>query len=111
MNLKRSLLKVKNFLQVFMEYKIKEECKLEYEKWMPEVKSKVIQSGGNDYEWFQSIEQGSLYVEMFKVPSYEKYLEIKKTRQSESEPIFKSIIPFIEGGSKKIHCWAFERKE
>ncbi len=52
-----------------------------------------------------------LYVEMYEVPTSSHYHALKKLRKSSEHTIFSGIIPFIEGGAEKIHCWAFQRKK
>ncbi|KGA97693.1 hypothetical protein AJ85_05985 [Alkalihalobacillus alcalophilus ATCC 27647 = CGMCC 1.3604] len=98
-------------LQIFMEYKVKQEMIEEYEKLMSSILQQLEVLGATDINWFVASDQPYLYVEMFKVETHRQYEEIKQIRQSTSEPIFGKMIPLIEGGEKKIHCWAFERKE
>lgn len=97
-------------LQIFMEYKIIPQKIKEYEAAMEMVLTTLPNYDVSEIEWFVAEDQPYLYVEMFEVPTVSHYQALKKLRQSTEHPVFSSIVPFIEGGEKKIHCWAFQRK-
>ncbi|WP_100406398.1 hypothetical protein [Bacillus solitudinis] len=98
-------------LQIFMEYKINKENLHEYEQAMVTVLDTLTEFEATNIQWFISEEQPFLFVEMFQLPTTSHYHALKKLRQSHEHPIFGSIIPYIQGGTDKIHCWAFQRKE
>lgn len=94
-------------LQIFIEYKINENVIREYEEKMGIILATLPEYEASEIEWFAAADQPHLYVEMFKVPTKAHYIALKKYRQSNEHPVFGSIIPYIEGGSEKLHCWAF----
>lgn len=100
-----------NKFQVFIEYKIKEDCIQVYESRMLEVKRALDFIGIEDFKWFIASDQPNLYVEMFTVQSFLEYEKIKKWRQEEQDEVFGSILKMIIGGKEKFHCWCFERKQ
>lgn len=98
-------------LQIFMEYKVNEHYLNEYEQAMERVLEELPQFGATNIQWFVSEEQPFLYVEMYEVPTQSHYHVLKKLRKSTDHHIFGKIAEFIDGGTDKIHCWAFQRKE
>ncbi|WP_062052158.1 hypothetical protein [Bacillus sp. JCM 19034] len=97
-------------LQIFMEYKIISHKIKEYEEAMELILETLPQYDVSNIEWFVAEDQPYLYVEMFHVPTVSHYKALKELRQSTDHPVFSSIVPYIEGGVEKIHCWAFQRK-
>ena len=97
-------------VQIFLEYKVKEDSIKEYEKMMEDVLAGLEKFGASQVDWYEAADQGSLYVEMFKLPTMAHYDTIKKYRQDKDHPLFGKLDPFIEGGCKKVHCWAFIQK-
>ena len=98
-------------LQIFMEYKIKEASVQDYEKAMEGVIAELKQYEATNIQWFVATEQDLLYVEMFEVPTESHFHALKQLRKSTKNAVFRQIIPFIEGGPEKIHCWAFRKKK
>ena len=98
-------------LQIFLEYKVKKEFIKEYEKVMKEILIDLGEYGATNIDWYEAADQESLFVEMFKLPTMAHYHSIKKYRQDMNHPLFGRLDPFIEGGSKKVHCWAFIQKK
>ncbi len=99
-----------NKFQVFIEYKIKKECIQVYESKMFACKKTLETLSICDFQWYVASDQPYLYVEMFTVPSFEQYEKIKKLRSDEEHEVFGRILQDIDGGTKKFHCWCFERK-
>ncbi len=97
-------------LQIFMEYKVKQDSIAEYEKAMKEIIRVLPDYGATNINWFVATEQENLYVEMFEVPTESHYHALKKIRQCSDHFVFSSIDPMINGGCEKIHCWAFQKK-
>lgn len=93
-----------------MEYKVKEQKISEYESVMKEILAALPDYGATDIEWFVAADQPYLYVEMFKLPTLAHYEAIKKLRCANEHHLFARLVPFIEGGVEKIHCWAFKPK-
>lgn len=98
-------------IQIFMEYKVKEANIAEYESLMKKILTTLRDYDATDIEWFVASDQPHLYVEMFKMPTKSHYHALKKLRCDEEHHLFGQLIPYIEGGVKKIHCWAFQKKE
>ncbi|GAE37536.1 hypothetical protein [Halalkalibacter akibai] len=98
-------------LQIFMEYKVKEDNIKEYELAMKDVLAYLVDYEAENIQWYVAEDQPFLYVEMYEVPTTSHYQILKKLRRQEDHSIFGKIVPFIEGGAEKIHCWAFQRKE
>ncbi|MDT8860979.1 hypothetical protein N0O92_12120 [Alkalihalobacillus sp. MEB130] len=98
-------------LQIFMEYKIKKELVKEYEEVMKEIMNVLPDYEATNIQWYVADDQPHLYVEMFEVPTPSHYQVLKQLRQSTEHATFSKMVPFIEGGVEKIHCWAFQRKD
>lgn len=98
------------YLQIFMEYKIRPEKIAEYERLMEQVIKNLPEYGAYDIQWFIADDQPHLYVEMFKLPTQSHFMALKKIRQSETHHLFGKIAQMVEGGCEKIHCWAFHQK-
>lgn len=98
-------------LQIFMEYKVYPNKIHEYEQAMKHIKTVLSEYEATQVEWYIAEDQPFLYVEMCEVPTRSHYHVLKELRKSSNHPVFGKIIPFIEGGAAKIHCWAFQRKE
>ncbi|GAE26384.1 hypothetical protein JCM9140_2440 [Halalkalibacter wakoensis JCM 9140] len=99
-------------LQIFMEYKVNKNQVHEYEQAMKEIIEVLPEYEATNIQWFVGEEdQPYLYVEMFEVPTISHYEVIKNMRRSAEHSTFGKIVPFIDGGAEKIHCWAFKRKE
>ncbi|WP_209124072.1 hypothetical protein [Alkalihalobacillus sp. BA299] len=94
-------------LQIFMEYKIKQENINEYEQVMEHIIAELPNFEASNMQWFVATDQPHLYVEMFKVPTEAHYVVLKKLRQDEEHYLFSKIHSMVEGGKEKIHCWAF----
>jgi hypothetical protein len=94
-------------IQVFAEYKIKDNDILSYEKAMERVIARLKVDGASAIQWYKSVDQNHLYVEMYEVDSIEDYTNIKTLRKSSVEDVYKDIHPFIEGDAEKLHMWAF----
>ncbi|MDQ0256886.1 hypothetical protein J2S74_004308 [Evansella vedderi] len=97
-------------LQIFMEYKIKDDSVETYEGAMKKVLKALEENEASDIHWYKAADQGSLYVEMFKVPTMSHYNEIKEKRRDEQHPVFGHLEKYVDGGLKKVHCWAFIEK-
>ncbi|WP_026675670.1 hypothetical protein [Alkalihalobacterium bogoriense] len=97
-------------LQIFMEYKVLPQKIKEYEQAMKNILELLPEYEASDIEWYVAADQGALYVEMFTLPTKSHYHVLKKLRQSDEHPVFGQIAPCIDGGSEKIHCWAFYKK-
>ncbi|WP_078551899.1 hypothetical protein [Bacillus alkalicellulosilyticus] len=97
-------------LQIFMEYKIKQENLKEYEQAMEDILAILPEYEATNIQWFVASDQPFLYVEMFELPTKAHYHVLKKLRRSTDHAVFSKIVPFIEGGTEKIHCWAFHAK-
>ncbi|KHF41289.1 hypothetical protein [Halalkalibacter okhensis] len=98
-------------LQIFMEYKVNKEYINEYEQAMKEIIEVLPDYEATNISWYVADDQPHLYVEMFEVPTTSHYQALKKLRRSNEHAIFSKMVPLIEGGAEKIHCWAFVRKE
>jgi hypothetical protein len=94
-------------IQVFSEYKIKNNDTSSYEKAMEDVVSRLKEDGAINIQWYKSVDQNNLYVEMYEVDSMDDYNRIKVFRKSSVEERYKDIHPFIEGDAEKLHMWAF----
>ncbi|WP_332630958.1 hypothetical protein [Halalkalibacter flavus] len=98
-------------LQIFMEYKVNKSCISEYEQVMKEIMDVLPDFEATNIQWYVADDQPHLYVEMYEVPTTSHYQILKKLRRSKEHLIFSKMVPLIEGGADKIHCWAFQRKE
>ncbi|WP_368505627.1 hypothetical protein AB3N04_08465 [Alkalihalophilus sp. As8PL] len=99
-------------IDVFLEYKIDQNYVTQYEEYMPTVKRMLETFGAYDIKWFEAAnDQPYLYVEMFKVNKHEHYEAIKSLRQAEENHFSKEFALFVDGGARKIHCWAFKQKK
>jgi len=93
-------------ITVFMEYKLIEEKRDSYVEQIELIKHGIEARGGQNYCWYEGIEQPHLFVEMFTVDSYEDYEAIKAWRQNDA-----SFCEHIAGGAAKLHVWAFRPLE
>lgn len=98
-------------LQIFMEYKVKENQIDAYERAMKDVIHTLSDYEAENIQWYVAEDQPFLYVEMYEVPTASHYQVLKKIRRQAEHAVFGKIVPFIDGGAEKIHCWAFQRKE
>ncbi len=98
-------------LQIFIEYKVKEDEVSKYEAFMKEVLKKLSDFSAEKIEWFVATDQPFLYVEMFQVPTLAHYQALKKMRKSTEHAIFGQLDQFIEGGLEKLNCWAFQTQK
>jgi hypothetical protein len=96
-------------ITVFMEYKVNPDTIQAYESVMEFVISELESLGVSRIEWYRAVDQHSLYVECFRVQNKNEYEIIKEKRISSEHPVFSKLQTYIEGGSEKIHCWAFEQ--
>jgi hypothetical protein len=94
-------------IQVFAEYKIKDNDIQSYEKAMENVVQRLNEDGASNVQWYKSVDQNHLYVEMYEVDSLEDYTRIKELRKNPVEKTYKDIHAFIEGNVEKLHMWAF----
>lgn len=98
-------------LQIFMEYRINGDKVIEYEAHMQEsLLKKIEEYEATEIQWFEAADQEHLYVEMFKVPTMAHYESIKEKRRDADHPVFGRLNEFVDGGMKKVHCWAFVKK-
>jgi hypothetical protein len=98
-------------LQIFMEYKVREQDIDTYEEVMKEIIKTLPDYEAENIQWYVADDQPFLYVEMYEVPTASHYQVLKKIRRQADHAVFGKIVPLIEGGAEKIHCWAFQRKE
>ncbi|UCZ54100.1 hypothetical protein LGQ02_04785 [Bacillus shivajii] len=101
---------MKKPIKVFLEYKIKNEYKKEYEALIPKILKENQSYDAIDVDWFEAVDQNNLYVEMFEIPTMDHYYAVKKDREDKDHPIFGKLDECIDGGLKKLHCWAFIHK-
>ncbi|SDY33887.1 hypothetical protein SAMN05421736_101997 [Evansella caseinilytica] len=94
-------------VQVFMEYKIKEDKVGHYEEAMPAILRKLEEYEASQIHWYGAADQQRLYVEMYTVPTMAHYHEIKNLRREATNPFFGKLAHYIDGGLEKLHCWAF----
>lgn len=99
---------MRDYLQIFIEYKVKETNVADYELLMEEIIAKLPDYGAEKIEWFIAQDQPLLYVEMFKVPTVAYYHALKKYRKSKEHSLFGQLDQYIEGGLEKLNCWAFQ---
>ncbi|MGC4377006.1 hypothetical protein WD019_08715 [Fictibacillus sp. Mic-4] len=99
---------MKQPVTVFIEYKINKDIIKLYEKNMKDVIRELQNLGATHLSWLKAADQENLYVESFTVHSISLYQSIKEKRTNPSHPIFGMLEECIEGGLKKLHCWAFE---
>ena len=97
-------------IRVFIEYKIKESNKEQYEQLMPRLLHEMEEEGALRMEWFEAADQPLLYVEMFEVSTLSHYQRLKELRQTIIHPTFQELDHHIVGGLPKLHCWAFLKK-
>lgn len=95
---------------VFMEYRVSEEKRTEFLSAMEEISSAMLNEQVNNYEWFESVDQGALFVEMFAVNTPEHYNALKAKRTEADDSVYGRLDKFVPGGIKKVHCWCFEKK-
>ncbi|MDX6153467.1 MFS transporter [Marinococcus sp. PL1-022] len=95
---------------VFMEYRISEEKRTEFLSAMEEISSAMLNEQVNNYEWFESVDQGALFVEMFAVNTPEQYKSLKAKRTEAEHSVYARLDEFVPGGMKKVHCWCFEKQ-
>ncbi|MDG5786240.1 hypothetical protein QA612_01970 [Evansella sp. AB-P1] len=98
-------------LQIFLEYKIKPEFVNEYEKHMNEILVELEQYSATEVDWYEAADQKHLYVEMFKLPTMAHYHAIKEMRQNSNHAVFGRLDQYVDGGIKKVHCWAFVQRK
>ncbi|MBU9711840.1 hypothetical protein [Evansella tamaricis] len=96
--------------QIFMEYKITEKMIYKYETGMPSIIKELENLGAIDIHWYKAADQGNLYVEMFILSSMEEYETVKRLRRDSDHPVFGKMDEYVDGGMKKVHCWAFVEK-
>ncbi|SDW89327.1 Transmembrane secretion effector [Marinococcus luteus] len=94
---------------VFMEYRVSEEKRTEFLRAMEEISSAMLNEQVNNYEWFESVDQGALFVEMFAVNTLEQYNALKAKRTETDDRVYGRLDKFVPGGMKKVHCWCFEK--
>ncbi|MDZ5783153.1 MFS transporter [Marinococcus luteus] len=95
---------------VFMEYRILEDKRTEFLNAMEEISSAMLNEQVNNYEWFESVDQGALFVEMFAVNTPGQYHDLKTKRTEADEEVYGLLDKFVPGGINKVHCWCFEKK-
>ncbi|MBM7097741.1 hypothetical protein JSY36_18555 [Bacillus sp. H-16] len=98
-------------LQIFLEYKVKEDRLEEYEELMKDVLPALSEYGAKDVDWYEAADQKTLYVEMFTMPTMSHYHALKKLRCTNEHPLFSKLDHVVEGGIRKVHCWAFIQKQ
>ncbi|WP_026690865.1 MFS transporter [Alteribacter aurantiacus] len=98
-------------LQIFMEYKVKEDMVTEYEQVMKDILPALSEYGAEEVDWYEAADQKHLYVEMFTLPTMSHYHAMKKRRCTNEHPLFSKLDSLVEGGVKKVHCWAFVQKK
>jgi len=89
-------------ITVFMEYRISPEKRSDYMRLMQSIAAEVSELGGQDYRFYEGIDQPNLFVETFAVPSYDHYLAFKKRRTTDER-----LVSCVSGGAEKVHIWAF----
>jgi hypothetical protein len=97
-------------IKVFVEYKIKEEMREQYLQEISNLSLAMEKIGATDFLVYEGVDQSNLFVEMFNVPSIEAYRKLKRKRSEEkagSGVFWQSINDCIDGGSEKLHMWAF----
>ncbi|WP_246056208.1 hypothetical protein [Alteribacter natronophilus] len=99
-------------LQIFLEYKVKSDRTDEYETFMADLLPALAEYGAEETDWYEAADQPGLYVEMFRLPTMSHYHAMKKLRCTEREhPLFSKLEDYVEGGLRKVHCWAFVQKD
>jgi hypothetical protein len=97
-------------VKVFAEYKVKEEMRGQYLEKVSHLSLAMEKIGVTDFFVYEGVDQPNLFVEMFHVPSVEAYRKLKRKRceeKAEGGVFWQSINDCIDGGSEKLHMWAF----
>ncbi|MFC7373627.1 hypothetical protein ACFQPF_18440 [Fictibacillus iocasae] len=102
---------MKDEITVFMEYKINAEYVQVYSSLIKHIKKKLQSMGASNFHSYKAADQDSLYVEFFQVKDYSLYNKIKEARLHPAEMVFSDLHEMVEGGIRKIHCWAFIKQE
>lgn len=95
-------------LQIFIEYKVREEDVLSYEREMNNIISILPQFGAKDIQWFTETSSVYRYVEMYEVPTHSHHYALKKLRLSKEHAVFSKIQEYIDGGFDSIEYWALK---
>lgn len=90
-------------LLVFIEYKVKEEMRERFLAQMSRIRQRIAEMGGENFRFYEGLDQPHLFVESFEVSSVEQYQAIKEWRRQD-EPFANCIV----GGREKINVWAFQ---
>ena len=97
-------------LTIFIEYKIDSKDQQEYLLALQNVRERLTQESIIQHQILEAIDQNNLFVETFQLSTAELYYSWKHMLSNE-DPAFpwQPILPYINGGSKKFHLWAFKQ--
>ncbi len=98
-------------MQIFLEYKVKDDCTEQYEALMKEILPALKNYEATDVDWYEAADQKNLYVEMFQLPTMSHYHGMKKMRCTLEHQLFSKLDSVVVGGIEKVHCWAFIQRK
>jgi hypothetical protein len=101
------VIRLKSYL-VFSEYRVLEERRTDYLKWMRDRK-KELELSGTIFDVYEGSDQPGLIVETFETPDPSAAKEWLKVRRSPKGTEWYPLEQFLDGGREKIRLWMFEK--
>lgn len=98
-------------IRVFIEYKIQKKHYETYLNGISDLKKELAKRHAEHIQVYEGADQPYLFVEAFDVKRMEDYEKLKDERLNEEHEIWKRLHRFIEGGTGKLHIWAFMEVE
>ena len=101
---------MKNSLQIYLEYEIKQNLQPQYKQIMNTIINTLPQYDASNIQWEKSESSSNRYMETFAVPTESHYHALKRLRTSHRHLLFGLLDECICGGLKEIKCIGLKTK-
>ncbi len=101
---------MKNSLQIFLEYEIKQNFQPQYKEIMKKILNTLPQYDACNILWEKSEDHSNRYIETYVVPTESHYHALKRLRTSRRHLLFGLLDECICGGLKEIKCFGLKTK-
>lgn len=91
-------------ITVFIEYQIEPDQRTAFLRQQTIWKNQLQELGGQNFRFYEGVDQPDLFVEEFEVAAMDDYAICKAQRIAKEE-----FTQCVKGGAAKVHIWAFRQ--
>jgi hypothetical protein len=94
---------------IFVEYRIQKEKWEEFKEWLPQLQATIKEIGMiQRHSFLSGRDQPHFVVEVMEIADEQVVEQICHRRQAVTDPIYLSLLPWLDRENANIHIWVFE---